>query len=118
MHDNIAGCLCPSKLYGILAAGRPVLAIGPENADLQQVVRQHNIGWCCPPGDATAIATAVSSAATDRANRLAMSDRARSLAVQSYDRKVVTGQFANLLAEITDTIAAEPTKLPAIADSW
>ena len=117
MHDNIVGCLCPSKLYGILAAGRPVLAIGPENTDLQQLVRQRQIGWCCPPGDATAIATAVASAVSDQANRLAMSDRARNLALQSYDRKVVTGQFAEMLREITTNVAANPIDLAPAATS-
>ena len=113
MHDNVAGCLCPSKLYGILAAGRPVLAICPEAADLHAVVKSQRLGWCCPPGNATAIASAVADAATEPAKRLAMGRRARRLAVICYDRKVVTTQFANLLREVTSTYRFDAVNVPA-----
>jgi glycosyltransferase involved in cell wall biosynthesis len=62
MHENITGCLCPSKVYGILAAGRPILAIAPEQTDLARTVRQHNIGWVCPPGSPAQIAASVADA--------------------------------------------------------
>ncbi|HWL17474.1 MAG TPA: glycosyltransferase family 4 protein [Opitutus sp.] len=34
----------PSKLYGVAAAGRPVLFIGPPEAEIAQLVRQHRLG--------------------------------------------------------------------------
>lgn len=42
-----AGCesyVFPSKLYGIAAVARPVLAIGPADSDLVTLVRQHDMG--------------------------------------------------------------------------
>ena len=113
MHDNVAGCLCPSKLYGILAAGRPILAIGPDDTDLHDIVREKQLGWCCPPGDAQAIASAVADAATDSANRAAMGRRARELAVFSFDRKVVTAQFADMLHDVADAFDCDTVNLPA-----
>lgn len=112
MHDNIAGCLCPSKLYGILAAGRPVLAIGPEQTDLHVVVHGKQLGWCCPPGDPSAIARAVGQAASDTQRRLAMGQHARKLASCCFDRKVVTSQFADMLGELTAAYRCKPAQVP------
>ncbi len=100
MHESITGCLCPSKLYGILAAGRPVLAITPTATDLREVVHRERLGWCCPPGNATAVAAAVAEAAGDSSTRDAMGRRARQLALGAYDRSVVTAQFADMLLEV------------------
>ncbi|MDA8745814.1 glycosyltransferase family 4 protein [Rubripirellula amarantea] len=102
MHPNITGCLCPSKLYGILAAGRPVLAIADSQTDLCQTVRQEGLGWTCEPGQANAIADAVSQATLDDASRAAAGERARTVALAKFDRPVVTNLFKNLLNDLLD----------------
>ncbi len=107
MHENITGCLCPSKLYGILAAGRPVLAIADKTTDLCETVQRHDIGWCCQPGDSQTIAKAVLTAANDQPARQAAGQRARDVACSTYDRSVVTKQFATLLTELCPTDSAD-----------
>ena len=102
MHENITGCLCPSKMYGILAAGRPLLAIAGEETDLCQTVARHRVGWCCEPGQDEAIAAAVAKAACCRSDRDTMGTRARELALANFDREVVMQQFADVLWELTD----------------
>lgn len=99
MHENISGCLCPSKLYGILAAGRPVLAIASETTDLCQTVMEHKLGWRCDPGDSQAIAQAVAAAAQDK-TRHTIGQQARAIACKHYDKAVVTQQFKTMLQEL------------------
>ena len=99
MHERITGCLCPSKLYGILAAGRPVLAIADNATDLCETVRKHDVGWCCPIGDAETIARAVELAANDQGLD-ELGKRARDVALSEFDRSVVTQKFADLLHEL------------------
>lgn len=101
MHENVSGCLCPSKLYGILAAGRPVLAIADETTDLRQIVDEHRLGWCCQPGDPKAIAESVRQAASEATERMSAGQRARQLACRQFDRRVVTRQFSQMLEELT-----------------
>lgn len=43
--NNTVGIVHPSKIYGALAAGRPVLVLGPQNSPAAQLVRTHNVGW-------------------------------------------------------------------------
>ena len=40
----------PSKLYGCIRTGRPVLFIGPENADTAREIRANDWGGVLPPG--------------------------------------------------------------------
>lgn len=109
MHESITGCLCPSKLYGILAAGRPVLAIASPQTDLVQTVQHHQLGWTCDPGDPAEIASLVASASRDGAQRHAAGERARSIAVTEFDRNVVMEKFANVLWSVSSDASTDAT---------
>ena len=113
MHENITGCLCPSKLYGILAAGRGVIAVADSRTDLARTVAEHQLGWSCRPGDHVAIARCVSQACRGPEGETPSNDspwvgaemgrRARQLAETHFDRQVVTDQFKNLLDSLCET---------------
>jgi colanic acid biosynthesis glycosyl transferase WcaI len=40
-----SGVVVPSKFFGSLAAGRPVLFAGPEDSCVAQWIREHRVGW-------------------------------------------------------------------------
>jgi len=100
MHESITGCLCPSKLYGILAAGRPLLAIAPETTDLARSVRGHDVGWVTPPGDPAEIARAVAIAAGSHPNA-SINAAARRLAETRYDQPVALNRWSTVLDSMT-----------------
>lgn len=66
------GLLVPSKVYGILAAARPAIYIGPEDTEVAAILRDSGAGIICPPGDVKAVAEAAASLAGDPARREAM----------------------------------------------
>jgi len=45
------GLMVPSKIYGIMAAGRPAIFIGPRDCEVAQIVRESNAGFLVEPGD-------------------------------------------------------------------
>jgi len=53
---NVGDTIAPSKMYGILAAGRPVAAICPEDNYLRDIVAEGNCGQCFVNGDAQGLA--------------------------------------------------------------
>lgn len=97
MHERITGCLCPSKLYGILAAGKPVLAVSAKDTELYRTVDEHELGWCCEPGDADKIALAVAQAQQDPEAITSASQNARILACEEFDQTRVLMQFKDML---------------------
>jgi len=53
------GLIVPSKLYGIMAAGRPVVFIGPKDCEVARIIHRSGCGLIVPPGDCQAAAEAL-----------------------------------------------------------
>jgi glycosyltransferase involved in cell wall biosynthesis len=49
--DAVVGIVHPSKVYGALAVGRPILLLGPEQSHVGEMIRDHDIGWRISHGD-------------------------------------------------------------------
>lgn len=45
LGPDMYGLGVPSKTYNILAAGKPVLFLGPRDSEIYQLVNSHDIGW-------------------------------------------------------------------------
>jgi colanic acid biosynthesis glycosyl transferase WcaI len=103
-----ADLVLPSKLSGMLASGRPVIATCLSGTELESVVSQ--CGIVVPPQDAAALAAAVTYLADDIATRLELGRRARAYAEMNFERDAVLGRvFAPLEGEragVTDDIVA------------
>jgi glycosyltransferase involved in cell wall biosynthesis len=50
------GLLLPSKFFSVMAAGKPVLWIGPEGTECGSILREHACGFEMQPGDALTLA--------------------------------------------------------------
>lgn len=113
MHENITGCLCPSKLYGVMASGRSILAIADRRTDLCQTVIERDLGWCADPGDVQGIADAVAKAygelADDQFDASHVLDSGlasqrtratRSMALEHFDRPVIINRFKKLFCDL------------------
>ena len=114
MHENITGCLCPSKLYGIMAAGRSVLGIADPRTDLSRTIKEHQLGWSVPPGSASAVAKAVCEAEQQVGRMGEMNHRARENALRAYDRDVIVGRFTELLMDCLAQEVPRSSVMPAI----
>jgi len=80
IRRGLEGVVVPSKLYGILAAGRPVLALASEESDVARVVRRNGCGVVVDPDNPAAVQTVVKELASDPARLSMMSQRAREIA--------------------------------------
>lgn len=48
MQSNICGLVVPSKMYGVLAAGRPALFLGPPQSEVARLLDEHACGTTLP----------------------------------------------------------------------
>lgn len=114
MLPAAAGCLMPSKLYGILAAGRAVLAVCPADCDLARIVREHDVGIVVDPSPAESFAPRLAEAITqlrdDPARIAAQGQRARQLCLEQFD---APGQIVKFL-DVLDSVLS-PAPAPAAA---
>ncbi len=77
LRKGLARSSVPSKLYSILAAGRPVLASIDPETEVERVLLEQDCGVTCPPEDSQAFAAAL-GALLERPTELAeMGERGR-----------------------------------------
>ena len=95
-----ADVVLPSKLLGILASGRPVVASSPAGSELGDLAEQ--AGLRVDPEDPIAFTTAVRRLVDDRPLRQRLGGRARELAVERFGQEAVLrtleGQLKALVA--------------------
>lgn len=53
---GIKGVSCPSKAYGVMAAGKPIIGVLEEGTEIRGLIEECNCGMCCEPGDYVAVA--------------------------------------------------------------
>jgi glycosyltransferase involved in cell wall biosynthesis len=80
IRRGLEGVVVPSKLYPILAAGRPVLALAPEESDVARVIRRTGCGVVANPDDPVSVAAVVEELARDPERVARMSRRALEIA--------------------------------------
>jgi colanic acid biosynthesis glycosyl transferase WcaI len=96
VRRGLEGVVVPSKLYSILAAGRPVLAIAAAESDAARIVSESGCGLSADPDNPGAIAAAICELRDDQ-NRLAqMGLRARETAVK-YARVKELERFVEVI---------------------
>jgi colanic acid biosynthesis glycosyl transferase WcaI len=59
LNKNLEGVAVPSKLYGILSSGRPIVAQVPSNSEVAMTLREHHCGIVVDPGDVSGLADAI-----------------------------------------------------------
>src|SRR5439155_19447514 len=80
---GLAGYVVPSRLYGVLAAGRPVIAAAEDESETAQLVREAGCGIVVPPGDPLRLAEAIRAAHEGRHDLVTMGRLAREYAETS-----------------------------------
>jgi colanic acid biosynthesis glycosyl transferase WcaI len=93
----------PSKLAGILASGRPLIAQA-EGGELAAATRR--CGILVAPGDAEGMATAIIDLATDPKRRRRLGQIARQLAEEHLDREAIIARYEQRLSWLVSSGAA------------
>jgi glycosyltransferase involved in cell wall biosynthesis len=99
LKRGLAGVIVPSKVYNVLASGRPCIAAVEEDCEVAQIVRQADCGLVTGPGDASALRVGVLELAADRARAAAMGVRARRAALE-FDRPRQIAAYDAVLREV------------------
>jgi colanic acid biosynthesis glycosyl transferase WcaI len=102
----------PSKLAGMLASGRPLVAQA-DGGELAAATRR--CGVLTSPGDAAAMAEAILALAADPARRQRLGQVARQLALEHLDREAIIGRYEQRLTWLVSARAAGARRRPAQA---
>lgn len=85
LQEGMYGLGVPSKTYNILASGRPILFLGPQNSEIDLLVKENGIGYCQWPEK------------WEKTALIEMGSRARKLAESAYSKEKILNEFLNAI---------------------
>jgi putative colanic acid biosynthesis glycosyltransferase WcaI len=100
LASGLSGYVVPSRLYGILAAGRPVIVAADADSETAHVVEREGCGVVVPPGQPPLLAAAIRAAHDGELDLAEMGKRGREYVVREADRLVAFGRYRSLLHEL------------------
>ena len=95
---GLEGVVVPSKMYGILAAGKPIVAVTPKESDVASLGVQQGFAVMADPDKAAELAQVVRRLTADPNRLKTMGDAART-AAPGYDRARELQKFVKLFDE-------------------
>ena len=99
LKRGLAGYIVPSKLYGILAAGRPYVAAVEGDSEVAAITRRYDSGLAAEPADAKDLAEKILRLYHDPALARRLGENARQAALE-FDRPVAIRAYQALLAPL------------------
>ena len=100
LRREAAGLAAPGKLYGIMAAGRPVVMVGPRASDPGAVIEEHGVGTIVEPDaadPAVRLAEELLALRDDDARRRGLGERARRVFERRFAREACCRQWEALV---------------------
>ncbi len=101
LKPSLEGLIVPSKFYGVLAVGRPVIFVGARDGELARIIERHRCGIVVAMGDIDGLTTAIRALAKDRAEAMAMGQRGRELYLQQFAPHHAFAAWERLLVEVS-----------------
>jgi colanic acid biosynthesis glycosyl transferase WcaI len=108
-RDACCGSVVPSKVYGLLAAGRPILFVGPREATPAHIVQRFECGWHVDCGDVAALTHILLHLANHPEEVTRAGRNARNALLQHFDLPIGVARLAGILG--ADSRACSPTNL-------
>lgn len=100
LREGLARSSVPSKIYSILAAGRPVVASVDPGTELPRMIDEAGCGVAVAPGDQLGFDAAVATLLDDPAGRDAMGRRGRAYVEACMTPQAVAAAYEALFSEL------------------
>jgi glycosyltransferase involved in cell wall biosynthesis len=96
---NIAGVSVPSRIYNLLAVGRPIIVAAEPFSEAALMLNEEDIGWVVRPEDPLHLAETIRLAATNREQTLAKGRRA-ARAAERYTYENAIASYRKIVNDV------------------
>jgi glycosyltransferase involved in cell wall biosynthesis len=93
LRSEMEGLSVPSKVYGIMAVGRPVVFIGPDGSEVACLIRESGCGEVFSPQESEKTACAILDLARDCNHRARLGLAGRHYFENSLDKQFAIQRF-------------------------
>jgi glycosyltransferase involved in cell wall biosynthesis len=99
LRPELEGLIVPSKLYGIAAAGRPIIAVTARDGEIARLVQRHDCGTVIKPGEGELLADTLRGLRAAPARTAEMGHRARAMLEAHFTRRHAFERWRSLIEE-------------------
>ena len=110
LRPELEGLIVPSKLYGILAAGRPVIAVTAADGEAAEIIQLHGCGATVQPGNAEALAATIESWASMPEELVRMGERGQLASRAHYSKSAALALWSTVLTQLHDDHSGLPLR--------
>lgn len=110
LRDIVLGVMSPSKLHANLAAGLPILYVGPEGSNVDDAIAKFDCGASVRHGDAESIVSFIRELKANRAEHTAMKQRARAAFDAAYCDTCTLPQFDAVIDSVIRRGSERPVR--------
>jgi colanic acid biosynthesis glycosyl transferase WcaI len=100
LREEWTGAIVPSKSFGALAVGRPLLFCGDRGSAVAQWIEQYDLGWVLTDGNISTVALSITSLMKDPAAKEQMNQRCRRIYQKHFSREVTLDEWQRMLTKL------------------
>lgn len=97
LKPGLEGYVEPSKVYAIMASGRPFVAAIGSRSEVARIARAHECGVIVPAGQPDALAEALRALLSDRSWRERLGRNGRTALLRFYERSLAVSRYDRML---------------------
>jgi glycosyltransferase involved in cell wall biosynthesis len=105
LNPKLEGCIVPSKIYAIAAAGRPAIFIGDPSGEVAKIINDTKMAFAVPAGAWQELRERILQLAGNPKLKTEMGKRARRRFERDWDKSIAINKWQQLLNDvISDSI--------------
>lgn len=94
------GVIMPSKLYSLLAIGRPIICVSDPNTEVADLLYKSDAGLQSSVSDPKELAGKILTIVEDPIKAIEMGQSGRKYFLEHFERKIITGQWNTMLNQL------------------
>ena len=109
LRPELEGLIVPSKVYGIAAAGRPIIAVTAKNGEIATFVKAYECGVVVEPGNSDELVKVIADLSSNVTAREIIGHRARAMLEANFTRQHAFRNWSRLVARVSSHKSQEVT---------
>ncbi|MDI6783135.1 MAG: glycosyltransferase family 4 protein [bacterium] len=101
------GLSVPSKTFGLMAAGLPIIAIMSPQSEIARVIREENCGYIVDPGDKDDLRETILSLYNNREKLTEMGRNAQQAITAKYNLRSAVQEYYSLINKLNQQISSK-----------
>lgn len=100
MGNDMVGIVHPCKIYGAMAAGRPILAITPDESHIAEIIDKYKVGMRFRHGDASGVADCILKLAEmNREEIIKMGENSLNTIKKEFSQEILVKKFLSIIED-------------------